>query len=113
MRAQDYRGSLPKRRHHHRLNGMHPVFRLVKHNARRRFKHLVRHFHSAVQIELFRHLLTQRGLVVMERRQTVQELHVRVTGQRHHLRVHLIPAQQGNPLGPLLFGLAIDTHTSV
>ena len=59
-----------------------------------------------MQVELFRHLLAERGLVVMERRQTVQELHVRVAGERHHLRVHLIPAQQRNPLRPLLFGFA-------
>ncbi|MNN96568.1 hypothetical protein D3C81_2155860 [compost metagenome] len=79
---------------------MHPVFCLIKNDAGCRFKYLIRHFHSAVQTVLFGHLLTQRRLVVMERWQAVQELHLRVAGKRQHLFIHLVVTQQPDTFGP-------------
>ena len=97
---------LTQRRHHHRFDGMHAVFRLVENDARRGFKYLVGHFHTTVQAVLRRHLFAERGLVVVERGQAVEEFHLRIAGQRHHLAIYLIPAQQRDTLRPLLFGFA-------
>ena len=85
---------------------MHPVFGLIEHDTVGRLKHLVGHFHAAFQAILLRHLLAERGLVVVKRGQTVQEFHVRVAGQRQHLAVNLIGPQQRDTLRPLLFGFA-------
>ncbi len=85
---------------------MHPVFRLVKHHARRRLKHFVSHFHAAVQAVIGDHLFAQRGLVVMERWQAVEELDLRIAGQRQHRTVNLIIAEQGDTFGPFFLRLA-------
>ena len=50
-------------------------------------------------------IFTQRGLLIMKCRQTVEELNLRITGQGHHFAIHLIVTQQGNTLRPFLFGL--------
>lgn len=67
-------GLFAQRRHHHRFDGVHPVFRTVEDHARRRLKHLVSHLHAAVQAVIGSHLFAQRGLVVVERRQAVENL---------------------------------------
>ena len=85
---------------------MHPVFRLVEDHARRRLKHLVSHLHAAVQAVIGSHLFAQRGLVVVERRQAVEEFDLRVAGQRQHRTVNLIVAQQGDTFGPFFLRLA-------
>ena len=59
-----------------------------------------------MQAVLRRHLFAERGLVVVERGQAVEEFHLRIAGQRHHLAIYLIPAQQRDTLRPLLFGFA-------
>ena len=61
---------------------------------------------SAVQPELLEDLLPDLRLGVVERRQAVHELHVRVAGQRHRLGVHLVGQEQLDALRPDLVGLA-------
>ena len=98
-------GLLAQRRHHHRFDGVHPVFRLIENHARRRLKHLVSHFHTAVQAVIGGHLFAQRGLVVMECRQAVEELDLRIAGQRQHRTVNLIIAEQGDTFGIILISV--------
>ena len=61
---------------------------------------------SAVQPELLEDLLADLGVRVVERRQAVHELHVRIAGQLHRLGVHLIGEQQRDALLPDVVGLA-------
>ncbi|MOA12975.1 hypothetical protein D3C78_1330010 [compost metagenome] len=85
---------------------MQAVLGLIEHHAVCRFEHLIGDFHAAVQPVLFGHLLTERGLVVVKRRQAVQEFDVRVTGQFHHRHIDLIRLQQRDTLLPGFFRLA-------
>ena len=65
---------------HYGFDGVHPVLSLVEYHAVGGFKNFVGDFHAAVQIELLRHLFTQRGLIVVKRRQAVQEFDLRIAG---------------------------------
>ena len=53
-----------------------------------------------VEAELLEDLLADLGVAVVERRQAVHELHLRVAGLRHQLGVDLVRLEQLDPLVP-------------
>src|SRR5215212_4268335 len=71
------------------LDRVHPVFGLFEDDRRGRLEDLLGHFH-AVDPELLVDLLAHLRLAVVEGGQAMHELHVRVAGASHHIRVDLI-----------------------
>ena len=97
---------------HDSLDGVHPVFRLVKDDALGPLEHLVGDFHG-VPAEPFAHLLADDGLVVVEGGQAVHKHGLR-PGGLHQGGVDLVGGQVGDPLGPDLHRLAHrDPHVGV
>ena len=89
---------------HDRLDGVHPVLRLVEDDGRRTFKDLIRDFHG-VQTEFFAHLLADGGLEVVEGGQAVHKAALG-TCVVHQGLGDLVGGKIVDPLGPYLHGLA-------
>ena len=69
---------------HHCLNRMHPVFRLVEHDAGRAFEYFFRYFY-AVSAEGFINPFSDFGFPIVEGGQAVHKFDLRVTRYRHQL----------------------------
>ncbi len=96
---------IPQSRHHHRFNRVHTVFRLVKHNACRAFKHVFGNFH-AVHAKGLVNPLAHFGVAVVERRQAMHKLRIWVASRAHQIGIHLERFEQINASAPRGFGFA-------
>lgn len=85
--------SVTQSRHHHGLDGVHAVFRLVEDHGIGRFEDLVGDLHG-VEFELNVDLLADRGLEVVKGRQAVHEEGMRLAGLLQHGGVDLIGFEQ-------------------
>ena len=97
-------GSLLQRHIHDRFDGVHAVFRFIKHDGLLRLKHIVRDFHRG-EAELLMNLLTDRCVQVMERGQSVHEDSSRLR-ERHDMRIYLVRTELFYTLFPDLLGLS-------
>src|SRR5690625_1643629 len=82
-----------------RLDGMHAVLRLVEDDGSIGLEDLFADFH-AVDTELLIDFLGDLGLPVMEGRQAVHELRVRVAGGGHDTGGNTVGGEQLDPLLP-------------
>src|SRR3954470_9848636 len=98
--------SVSERGNQDRLDRMHTVFRLLKGKVVVRLEYVVRDLETIADAIRISDLFAQHGFGIVERGQTVHELHVRTAASLHELRVHLIRQQQVDALLPYLFGLA-------
>src|SRR5690606_24279565 len=97
--ATTTRMSAAQRRDEERLDGVHPVLGLVKGDGGVGFEHLFGDLH-AFDAELLVDLLADLGLAVVEGRQAVHELGVRVAGRRHDLGGDAVGGEKLDPVLP-------------
>src|SRR4051794_36015690 len=89
--------SSSERGDHHGLDRVHAVLGLVEHDRLRRLEHLVGDF-ECIEARLVVEVLTDLRVAVVERRQAVHELHLRVARGLQQVGVHLIWLQYGDAL---------------
>src|SRR5262245_44534587 len=86
--------SVSQRRDENRLDGVHAVFRLFERDVVFGFEDVVGHFDAAAQPVGLGNLAAERRLGVVERRQAVHELHLRVSARAQEVHVDLIRTEQ-------------------
>lgn len=92
-------GLFPDGGHHNGLNGVHPVFRLVKDSAVAGAEHLVRDLPDVHALVM--PLLCHLRFKIVERGQAVQVQHIGIFRGLQCLLRHPEGAQQPHPLGNL------------
>src|SRR5262245_15925204 len=92
-------GSRAEGRHHHRLDGVHPVLGLVEDDRALGLEDVVRDLHP-VEAVLLEHLLADLRVAVVEGREAVHELHARIAGLPDEVGVDLVRLQEVDALPP-------------
>src|ERR1044072_732546 len=82
--------SVPQRRDEDRLDGVHPVLRLLERDVAARLEDLVGHFDAVGHAEVLGDVAADGRLGVVKRGQAVHELDLRVAARLEQVERHLI-----------------------